>query len=382
MVSATTFFTGDNLFTGMLPVGGLRAMTAVTYFSTRQASLSGPLPESGIRALRVVGVLEIAYNCFRGVLPEGGIRAMMRLEAFSIHSNGFTGLLPDLPFAATLACVIFAYNWLAGALPGVLNRFLSATFKVTLLDLEHNYFEGSIPQLDAQAVYIRHTLLAGSIPSCLLDGGSTERKLFMATDFVTRFTMRNYCSVTAISPLECEEGKRVNSHDNAQVSAWHCVWTIGTIPKSASRMSMAVILVSLGSGLSGVVPNICGTVTLISFWENGLEGQLPEMRIIQNSVLLVHANDFSCNLPRNREVKPTSTASLALIGNHFAQPRKPPAWITTAEQPSDMFCVSNEQAKRFIMLFVCGACVFCLMGLTLKSTAHVMLGRFARARSA
>eukprot|EP00971_Amphidinium_carterae_P051168 1007602-Amphidinium_carterae.1 len=81
---------------------------------------------------------------------------------------------------------------------------------------------------------------------------------------------------------------------------------------------------------------------------------------MESSVLLVHANDFSCKLPRNGAVRPTSNASLALIGNHFAKPRQLPAWITRAEQPSDMFCTSNEQGKQFLMFFMCGACIFML----------------------
>eukprot|EP00971_Amphidinium_carterae_P043526 856470-Amphidinium_carterae.1 len=62
-------------------------------------------------------------------------------------------------------------------------------------------------------------------------------------------------------------------------------------------------------------------------------------------MLFAHENEFSCNLPRNGEVEPSRHESLALIGNRFAQPQRIPAWITAAEQPSDMFCVSNRQGK-------------------------------------
>eukprot|EP00971_Amphidinium_carterae_P132459 2623498-Amphidinium_carterae.1 len=88
----------------------------------------------------------------------------------------------------------------------------------------------------------------------------------------------------------------------------------GTIPASASRMTMKEIIVSFGHGLTGLLPGIPGTITLLSLWENSLEGHLPELLINTRSLLFFQANRFACKLPRHREV---------------------PAWISTAEQPSD-----------------------------------------------
>eukprot|EP00971_Amphidinium_carterae_P111968 2217551-Amphidinium_carterae.1 len=84
---------------------------------------------------------------------------------------------------------------------------------------------------------------------------------------------------------------------------------------------MADIIISFGHGLRGMLPRISGTVALLSVWENGLEGHLSELHISDTSTLLLYSNEFSCKLPRHYGVKPVSTASLSLIGNHFAQPR-------------------------------------------------------------
>eukprot|EP00971_Amphidinium_carterae_P106931 2117861-Amphidinium_carterae.1 len=46
----------------------------------------------------------------------------------------------------------------------------------------------------------------------------------------------------------------------------------GTIPESASRLTMAEITMSFGHGLRGLLPSIPGTVGLLSLWENGLKG--------------------------------------------------------------------------------------------------------------
>eukprot|EP00971_Amphidinium_carterae_P018193 358865-Amphidinium_carterae.1 len=75
----------------------------------------------------------------------------------------------------------------------------------------------------------------------------------------------------------------------------------GAIPKSASRMTMAENIMSLGHGLSGLLPSIPGTLSLISLSENGLEGHLPQLHITTNSKLLIYANDLSCHLPRHQE---------------------------------------------------------------------------------
>eukprot|EP00971_Amphidinium_carterae_P222750 4420655-Amphidinium_carterae.1 len=48
----------------------------------------------------------------------------------------------------------------------------------------------------------------------------------------------------------------------------------GTLPASASRLTMADITTSFGHGLRGVLPSVSGTMILLSLWENGLEGQI------------------------------------------------------------------------------------------------------------
>eukprot|EP00971_Amphidinium_carterae_P008822 174082-Amphidinium_carterae.1 len=111
----------------------------------------------------------------------------------------------------------------------------------------------------------------------------------------------------------------------------------GSIPSSATRMTHTDLLLIFGQGLRGVLPKIPGTFFAASLWQNSLNGQLPELRIKDDSTVnvtvLVHANHFSCKLPRNGDVEPA--ASLALIGNRFTQPKGAfPAWIKRVEQGS------------------------------------------------
>eukprot|EP00971_Amphidinium_carterae_P166213 3294468-Amphidinium_carterae.1 len=60
----------------------------------------------------------------------------------------------------------------------------------------------------------------------------------------------------------------------------------GAVPDSASRMTMAEIIMSFGHGLRGVLPSIPGTVSLLSVWENGLEGHLHELHMMEHSAVL------------------------------------------------------------------------------------------------
>eukprot|EP00971_Amphidinium_carterae_P185054 3674689-Amphidinium_carterae.1 len=48
----------------------------------------------------------------------------------------------------------------------------------------------------------------------------------------------------------------------------------GTIPDSATRMTVSKIIMSLGHGLRGLLPRMLTTLSLLSLWENGLEGHL------------------------------------------------------------------------------------------------------------
>eukprot|EP00971_Amphidinium_carterae_P042076 826465-Amphidinium_carterae.1 len=146
---------------------------------------------------------------------------------------------------------------------------------------------------------------------------------------------------------------------------------------------MSDIIISFGHGLRGLLPSIPGTVGLLSLWDNGLEGRFPNLHMNDtHSALLVYGNEFSCKLPRHYGVKPTSHAYLSLIGNHFALPRHVPAWIMPAEQPTDMFCRSNQQSTRFIMLLSCGCCCFVVAAIQLKRQVLPMYGEFACARLA
>eukprot|EP00971_Amphidinium_carterae_P039845 782287-Amphidinium_carterae.1 len=101
---------------------------------------------------------------------------------------------------------------------------------------------------------------------------------------------------------------------------------------------------------------------------NGLQGHLPELHLGKESVILAYSNYLSCSLPKHGAVQPRF--SIALVGNHFAQPTAFPEWIKPVER-SPLFCVSNKQAADFVKKFTLLVLLFggcCL--LSLKRTTH------------
>eukprot|EP00971_Amphidinium_carterae_P254518 5052947-Amphidinium_carterae.1 len=163
------------------------------------------------------------------------------MRVFRIHDNMLAGTVVDVAFSTrVLEYAHLARNWFAGALPAAFVR-LSL---VDSLDLDSNYFQGAIKGIDTKALFISNNLLAGAIPQQLFVSHGTERKDVVANE----------------------------------------LFLAGTIPASASRMSMEITM-SLGHGLRGTLPRLLGTVALLLLWENALEG-LPELHITELSVLL------------------------------------------------------------------------------------------------
>eukprot|EP00971_Amphidinium_carterae_P292993 5817057-Amphidinium_carterae.1 len=66
----------------------------------------------------------------------------------------------------------------------------------------------------------------------------------------------------------------------------------GTIPVSASRMTISDIIMSFGHGLRGLLPSIPGTMSLLSLWENSLEGHLNARHAVSGRHVI---QDMNCS---------------------------------------------------------------------------------------
>eukprot|EP00971_Amphidinium_carterae_P260585 5170151-Amphidinium_carterae.1 len=173
------------------------------------------------------------------MLPESGIRAMLAVSTFDIDFNAFAGSLPLSFFELmSLKAVDLASNSLAGTLP---QRLCSWT-TLRIFTVWKNHFEGSIPSFRSEAMFVHHNRFEGSLAQQHFESRDHRSKVVVASEVL---------------------------HE-------------GTIPATLSRMTITKIHVALGHGLSGPLPSIPGTVSLLSVWQNGLNGNLLSCKLPQN----------------------------------------------------------------------------------------------------
>eukprot|EP00971_Amphidinium_carterae_P217311 4314113-Amphidinium_carterae.1 len=114
---------------------------------------AGTLPEGGMCALRAVYFFAIYTNNFAGVLPAGGVAAMRRVRYVGMASNSFTGSLPGHSIGRSISDIVLDHNQFAGTLPAAFRGCLH----LVVLQMCHNYLEGSIPTwLNAPIADISH----------------------------------------------------------------------------------------------------------------------------------------------------------------------------------------------------------------------------------
>eukprot|EP00971_Amphidinium_carterae_P300404 5968781-Amphidinium_carterae.1 len=414
MSAVWRFLIGMNSFQGALPGSGLQGLRAMSEFMIARNGFKGTVPDSGVRSMSVVTMLGLSTNSFEGALPESGLQTMRTMIFLYVDANRFAGTLPTRAFAGLGAASVSNNDfegknptWTLFCTSKVSSTVLARHFTVIVSSLVSLYPGQGLEMLCSQRISELvnrdrcYTLIIGStggLPQPQLAGRANSTSLAWRQQAHPQSRGSQSLGLSHISAMPLSTGGvadpkiapmsgLVSERQSWNGIRWFClIWVEwlwlqaegllleGTIPETASRLTMADITISFGHGLKGVLPSIPGTVGLLSLWENGLERHLPALHINQTSTLLLYNNDFSCKLPRHYGAKPTSTESLSLIGNHFTKPRCVPTWIMPAEQPADMFCTSNQQSTRFIMLLFCGGCCFVLATFLLKRKALPMCG--------
>eukprot|EP00971_Amphidinium_carterae_P034212 673632-Amphidinium_carterae.1 len=322
MRALSSFYLYSNEFRGVLPSEGLRGKGFLESFIPAWNHLQGMLPVNGLKGLTTLRVFYPYKNNFEGMFPVEGLRAMTALRQLVFPYNRFQGTLSSLALKAMrhISVLVANTNKLSGTVPSVLCACTSLHF----LTLGDNNFQGHLPELsDLSGLYAEHNLLAGAIPQ-----GAIRRKIVLAG----------------------------MQHE-------------GTVPVSLRRMSRVNTSVVLGHHLEGHWPAVpAATFDCLSVWANNLEGHLPEVHLSNKSDVLVHRNQFSCQLPRNGFVQPK--LSMALIGNSFMLPNAFPPWIHVAER-GELFCVA--QGRKLLLTLMLPPVLFCLVvGLswTWRSSRH------------
>eukprot|EP00971_Amphidinium_carterae_P310170 6163536-Amphidinium_carterae.1 len=100
--------------------------------------------------------------------------------------------------------------------------------------------------------------------------------------------------------------------------------------------------------MSGFLPAFATTFEVLALFGNSLKGHLPEMHMDEYfTIILVHDNMFSCNLPLLGGKKAGGVV-LALLGNSIKHPNAFPPWISPDER-GEFFCVSNRHVYQLVL---------------------------------
>jgi len=285
----------------------------------------------GLRSTGLVFGLDLHENSLAGTLPQDGLRAMTRLIGFVVSINSLTGTLPGLSFAGmrTLVQLGISMNRLSGTLPQAVLRNAG----MQQIHANDNYLQGGLPtpSEDLEVYFICSNLLAGTIP-----------------DFVSR---------------------------RFRVVMFGGMVHEGSMPMTLSRMKVVHSALVLGQGLRGLLPKIVTTHWVLSVFDNGLEGHLPDLFMANYSMLLCHSNYFSCMLPAHHGRLPAF--ALALIGNRFAEPAEFPPWVSTDEK-GKLFCVPRKGAQQLLLQGLWASC-FLIASLLVAALRSRKIARIAEA---
>eukprot|EP00971_Amphidinium_carterae_P127477 2525952-Amphidinium_carterae.1 len=133
-----------------------------------------------------------------------------------------------------------------------------------------------------------------------------------------------------------------------------------------SSLQVSGIILALGHGLTGDVPQLPGTISILSVFGNDLEGCLPQLKLQtlgKGYRVLAHSNWLSCALPTTPGLKPHVEAfAMVLTGNSLTEPASFPdfpAWIHATEQ-SEFFVVSNRHTLDLFVGMACSSLGFCI----------------------
>ncbi|KAJ1431193.1 Serine/threonine-protein kinase, active site [Sesbania bispinosa] len=321
MSSLTYISAASNHFYGTLPPNMFNTLSNLQFFSIGGNQFSGPIPTS-MANVSTFTKLDISRNHFVGRVPSleklqdlqwlnlelnhlGGnttkdleflksLTNCSKLLMISISYNNFGGTLPN--FVGNLSTQIsqlhLGGNKISGKIPVELGNLIS----LTILTMEINHFEGTIPTdfskfQNMQILDLSQNKLSGHIPAFI---GNLSQLFYL--DLSKNMLEEN------IPPSigHCQKLQHLNlSQNNLK----------GTIPSEVFSLSSLTNLLDLSqNSLSGTLPYEVGSLININWMdlsENQLSGNLPGTigECMSLEYLYLQGNSF-------HGIMPSSLASL------------------------------------------------------------------------
>ncbi|KAG5013702.1 hypothetical protein JHK86_025963 [Glycine max] len=315
MSCLTTISAADNQFNGSLPPNMFHTLPNLREFLVGGNHFSAPLPTS-ITNASILQTLDVGKNQLVGQVPSLGklqhlwflslyynnlgdnstkdleflksLANCSKLQVVSISYNNFGGSLPNSVgnLSTQLSQLYLGGNQISGKIPAELGNLVS----LTILTMEINHFEGSIPAnfgkfQKLQRLELSRNKLSGDMPN-----------------FIGNLTQLYFLGIAE----NVLEGKIPPSIGNCQKLQYLNLYNNnlrGSIPSEVfSLFSLTNLLDLSKNSMSGSLPDEVGRLKNIgrmALSENNLSGDIPETigDCISLEYLLLQGNSFDGVIP-------------------------------------------------------------------------------------
>ncbi|XP_061359883.1 probable LRR receptor-like serine/threonine-protein kinase At3g47570 [Gastrolobium bilobum] len=291
MSSLASISAPENQFNGSLPANMFLTLRNLLVLEIGGNQISGPIPTS-IANGSVLQIFDITENHFVGQVPSLGklqdllklsfaannlgdnlttdleflksLTNSSKLQLLGMAGNKFGGRLPNCigNLSSQLSQIYLGGNQISGQIPAELGNLIS----LTLLSMENNRFEGSIPSAlgknhKMQILELGGNKLSGGIPSII---GNLSLLFYLSLD------QNLFEGNIPLSIQNCQKLQYLNlSRNNLR----------GTIPSEVFSLSSLTNLLDLShNSLSGSLPNEVGqlqNIDILDVSENQLYANIP-----------------------------------------------------------------------------------------------------------
>ncbi|KAJ0966686.1 hypothetical protein J5N97_023603 [Dioscorea zingiberensis] len=346
---------GNNSLHGPIPASIGNLLNLQTLYLTYNG-LNGTLPES-IGQLSQLKVLEITGNSLTGVVSEAHFANLSSLESLSMSHNslivnisedwvapfhlsaiafrscqlgpgfpewlrkqkdyymlvlsnaGISGTLPDWFWGLSYSVTILdlSENQITGTIPAAV-RFA----KIGIINLRSNKFEGPLPPLPLDAIYVdlSDNSFSGDLVPIFSESISTLKLMYLSNNFLNGTLPASICKFHRLQVIDISS----NSISGELPTCWDNLFALeavnlennsltGEIPGSIGSLSLIQVLHLGSNNLSGEIPmqlSDCRILATLDLGGNKLSGKIPSWigeSLTLLRILRLRSNMFYGDIP-------------------------------------------------------------------------------------
>ena len=362
-----------NRLSGCLPQA-VTAMTSMNSLVASENQLRGAIPDA-IGSLLFLETLRIDQNDMAGSIPLACGRLF--ISTLNVWDNAFSGpaLIDQWTQGVFSLTLDAARNRLTGSLPeGILH--MMTLFSGTL-DLAENRLTGTLSGFGTAAwsrIRLENNMLAGTIPFGFTVSGAVgiqKNKLIgsLPPDAISDTTTELICSGNRLEGTLPQVYRRSRTTGERNTLKFLDVSGMlgsasrlrGPLPGTLARARDLSLLLAHNQELQGNIPALSGTLNMLVLHRNRLKA-MPGRLLLSTkegyySVILLHENLLSCDLPRLRTCG--AMISIAALGNHLSYPTDGsfPTWVSPVEKEG-LFWISKTEGRMFGLKLIIALSLF------------------------